>query len=396
MTASALPPWVIIPLAETMDAPTLCQRAQELGVPLELTQDGLALPGFLGWLDAPPSILDRSVTKGRPETDRLALYLSGGTNEPERFQHRAPREQRAEFAEQMRAVSPPPKEGAGIESGASRKMTGLTEYCRALLPLARGVVIPHANNVVLDPQEFATRATELLDQGGSTYPLWSYLVLREDQGGPHLASTGMWPFALPELGMALPNGDVQRAVGVLGALRREMVAEGWWPLDGERRKVRDATADICAVLGSVWVNLDGVAEDALAKIRFARLSCMQAIVGACTHHRAPARDGHPAIEHFLRGRESLAITNGLSDRVRPGGHLDQGGLVELMLNSPKLGPWGDFWLKWAAASISQSGPERPVKPLRPNRAGGAARWRGRRHSLARRLPQTLWGAEPHH
>jgi hypothetical protein len=256
-----------------------------------------------------------------------------------------------------------------VESAASRKMTALARLLHGLCPLATAVILPKANNIVLDARAFAADAERYLEGGAYSFPLFSFLKVRDDEGVGTLVSTGMWPFGLPETGIALPQGaDRGALVQALGELRREMVAEGWWPEDGSTFEATVGTLSLERVGSSVWVTLGGGAATgpfAVARARFARAEAARAILGDPTHHHRPAHGDKVAIEHYLRpGREHLAITNGISDRAQPGGTTaDENDFVELSISSRRLGPWADGWLHWASKYLAGHDGSHPIKPF---------------------------------
>lgn len=333
-----LPTWIALSLREPLDAAGVVARVPGA----ETSRYGIAFPGgFLGRVEPEPwpewfadrALLDEDVTFG-PAT----LLVSGGTNELDRDRHAQPpklRELGREMAMNALAVTEHPDVAKGpIESAASRKMTRLTELVCALAPLATAVILTRANHLVMSSSYFATRADNFLDGASYMFPLWSCVKVHGDV----LASTGMWPFALPDVAMRCRPGDDRGArVKILGELQREMVAEGWWPADGDTfdgRTLRRAW-------DSVWI---AESHDDRDK-QFERFAQLRRILGPSVHHH---RSGPNAVEHFLiRGAPSYAITNRLSETV------------EIAIRSRDLGPWANHYLDLAAAVF---GGAKPVQP----------------------------------
>ena len=374
--APTLSAWVNLSLRETLDAATLVERMRALGVHADLTRDGIALPwGFLGWLERSPSagLLDLALHEGAPDLGAVCLCISGGTNELARNAHREPEVTRAatrRLRNDLAAVTrqpgaPPPT----IESAASKKMLDLTRLVRALGPLVGTIEIPRANHIARGAADFLREAESYVDGSAYTFPLWTFLKPRNDEGGGHLASTGMWTFGLPDVGAPLVDGlAASKLVAAVGALQREMVAEGWWPEDGQTFVANGIELSIERVWDAIWVvprAHASVPTVAAARGRFVRQTTMAQILGDATHFHRTADAGRVAIEHFLRrgGSSHIAITNGLSSVCQPGGNAaDQNDFVELSLTSTSLGPWANGWLDWAASCLHAHQGAHPIRP----------------------------------
>lgn len=369
-----LPSWAILSLREPLTVDELVAKARALGVRADSTRDGIQLPyGFLARIEAAPfpaRLLDRSIAETEVVVGPATLHVSGGTNDVARSEHQQPPEIRAaakEGAAKAAAMLGYDADSSKIESAASRKMWRLTELVRSLAPLATSLVMPQANHLVLASDAFVAMAESYADESGYPFPLWSFLKVRDDEGVGTIASTGMWCFGLPDVGIALPEGEPRDAyVLAIGALQREMVAEGWWPEDGAAFTCELGEFRIRRVWDAVWMSPKSLAVSvgaALAERRFARLRQLGLLLGPHTHHHRAAERGLVAVEHFLRvGESSLAVTNGLSDAPQPGGTAeDENDFVEITVTSRALGPWADGWLAWLVESLRGHDPSRPIR-----------------------------------
>ena len=373
---TSLPPWVVLSLPTAFDTQQLIDRAKALGVHAESTRDGIHFPGgFLGRIDPHPfprRLLDRSITQEELQLGPVNLVLSGGTNELARNEHQQPaelREAAREAAARTAAMVGLPEVGGPIESTASRKVSALTALVRALAPLASVVILPRANHLATPAAEFAKRADEYLAETGYHFPLWAYLKLRDDADCRLLESNGMWVYGLPDVGMPLPQGaDQAMVVRALGAIQRELVAEGVWPESGTRLQTELGEV----TLERSWDGLFAWPEAwkwdqtmARAQSRFARRRALSLLIGEHTLHHIGAEQDGVAIEHFLRANNDsgIAVTNGLSDQPQLGSHAeDENDFVELTVTSPQLGPWANGWLEWLLSCFRGHDETRPIRP----------------------------------
>jgi hypothetical protein len=373
---TSLPAWVVLSLPTALDTQQLIDRAKELGVHVESTRDGLQFPGgFLGRIDPrpfPARLLDRSITRGELQLGPTNLVLSGGTNELARNEHQQPaalREAVRQSAAQTAALVGLPDLGGPLESAASRKVSALTALVRALTPLASVVILPRANHLATPAKEFAERADEFLSEAGYHFPLWAYLKLRDDADCPLLESNGMWVYGLPDVAMPLPEGVEQAVVvRVLGALQRELVAEGAWPESGThlQTELGEVTLERCwdglFAWPAVWQKTPAIRR---AQARFARRRALSLLIGEHTLHHIGAEQDGVAIEHFLRANNDsgIAVTNGLSDQPQLGSHEgDENDFVELTVTSSQLGPWANGWLEWMLSCYRGHDETRPIRP----------------------------------
>ncbi|NUO50336.1 MAG: hypothetical protein HOV80_15890 [Polyangiaceae bacterium] len=342
--------------------------------------------GFLARIEGAfeSRLLDESIARGPVALGPATLVISGGSNELARQHHQrsdVEREVGEDIARRMAAFGITPLDNR-IESSASRKMRELTGLLHTLAPLATAVILPKANQLALPIGEHTPVAAEYLEGGSYHFPLWAYLKVRDDESIETLASTGMWTFGLPDVAMPRPaNVDRKDVTLALGALQREMVAEGIWFNDG---------AEFPSALGPlrIWGARDAlfavpaaweVTRPIMAAYdRFVRLRAYGLLLGDHTHHHIPASEGEVAMEHFLRsGGRSLALTNGLSSYAQRGSQPeDENVHVELAINSPDLGPWANQWLSWAIGCLLGHDGSRPILPrdrlVLPEPANGIA------------------------
>lgn len=369
-----LPAWVLLCLREPATAEAFTAQARALGVAADITRDGILLPGgFLARIEPPmpARALDTSLLEkgSAPDVGVATLVISGGTNDVERSQHQQPalvRQIARDVADQARALGIG-ADDAVIESSAGRKVRRLTSLVHTLCPLAASVVLPKANNIVFPAEEFREIAATYLEGGAYHFPLWAYLKVRGDRDCAVVTSTGMWLFALPDVAMPLPEHvTTDEAVRALGALQREMVAEGLWFDDGEifatpLGDVRIQRAwDALFVLPASW---EETAAIRAARARYTNQRALGRIVGDHVLHHMPVGVDGVSIEHLLRPNASgIAITNGLSARPLPGSTPeDENQYVELSLVSESLGPWANEWLVWGHQFLRGHDGSRPVR-----------------------------------
>ncbi|MFO0554765.1 MAG: hypothetical protein U0271_40685 [Polyangiaceae bacterium] len=364
---TSLPPWVALSLRESIDEAGVVRALAGVGVHAEVTRDGIQLPGgFLARVAPtkwPARALDRSLFEGEVDLGAATLNVSGGSNELARSEHWQPaalkREARRMVEERLGMKADP---NARVESNASRKMTRLTEIIAAMAPLTSAIVLPKANQLVLEPRAFAADAAHYRE-GAYAFPLWAYSKVRQDADCPVVATVGMWVFGLPDLAMPLPLDagiEVADAVRALGVVQREMVAEGLWPATGDTFTTESGLVRVERIRGNLFVVPDRVSRGAAlerARARYSIVTGFGAILGDHTLHHRPADDTGIAIEHFLRaGGDDMALTNGLSLTELP-----TGARVEVAVTSRALGPWADAWLRWVVFCLRNQDPARPIQ-----------------------------------
>jgi hypothetical protein len=178
---------------------------------------------------------------------------------------------------------------------------------------------------------------------------------------------GLFLFGLPDMAMPLGEGvDPASAVNALGELKREMIAEGWWPESG---------ATFSTELGSLRMErLDGglfvVPQDpalapaavATARYRFALELATLDPFTPTTRHRVTT-DALVA-DHLLRADGGIATTVGVGLSPQRGGSAEaQNERVEVALQTTTLGPWATQWLEWIADVLANQDGSSPLKPF---------------------------------
>jgi hypothetical protein len=333
---SELPTWIAVCLREPLDAAAVASRMHAA-----TSRYGLAFPGgFLARIEQGPwprRMLDTALAEQPIDVGAATLLISGGTNELERDLHRSDLAARQQIGVALEVVSPT----ARIESTASMKMRRLMDLVRSLAPLATAIVMPHANHLAYPIAQWMALGADYDD--GYTFPLFSALKVRADV----LASTGMWTFGVPDVAMAATAGQRDDHVRIVGLLQRELVAEGWWPRDGDQFDGRT----LRAMWESIWI--ESADEDPVQRAQFERFAQLRKILGPSVHY-FQGRDR--AIEHFLReGQPSMAVTNGFS------------ATRELSITSPRLGPWANDYLDRVALAFAG---DREIKELDRIALGG--------------------------
>jgi hypothetical protein len=241
----------------------------------------------------------------------------------------------------------------------------LTRLSHSLAPLATAVILPKANHLAMGAQEFIGRSAEFLESDGYHFPLWTALKVYDEPGCRLLTSVGMWIFALPDLVMPLPEGmEPSARMELMGALMREMVAEGIWFREGQEiESFRFRSAEEAVFAAETDVHKLPFIKRAYDK--FVRLRALMGLFGPHTLHRIPIPLREIVTEHFMRpAGGSTAVTNGVSDFVQPGSSPeDENERVELYLSCPHLGPWATGWLGWAASGFLEHAASRPIRPF---------------------------------
>jgi hypothetical protein len=372
---SATPTWVVLALRDALSAADVCARATRLGIAASTTSDGrIQLPnGFLAWIDPRPfpgPLLDTSASEARLGLGAVCLHVSGGNNELAVQAHTQPAAMAAmtrRLRDQLSLVTTPPGDKPRIVSAAALKVERLTELLRGLATLADSVVFPRANGVGFSASEFLAES-QGYDSSGYHFPLYVFSKVRSEDDGPYICTTGMFLFALPDIAMPLgANLAPQAAVNAVGALQREMVAEGWWPEHGATFDTPLGPVQIEHVGGALFVVPTAIALDAAkvaaARYRYAREQSAATLAELGILHRV-RRPGLMVDHHLRAGGASFAVTNGVALEVQRGGTPTQeNDRVELMITSRQVGPWATGWLEWATAALRGHDGSNPLKPF---------------------------------
>lgn len=371
--ANPLPIWVTVCLRERLDPRAFCARASAVGVRADAVSDGrIQLPGgFLAWIEErpfSPRYADTSASEQPLSFGAAQLHISGGTNETEVMSHQSPLALRRDIRDQLDAITTPPGADRRVVSGAARKVERLTDLLRGLAPLAASVVFPHANRVAYSAAAFVADSDEYIGGGSYHFPLYVISKVRSDADGPYVSTTGFFLFGLPDMAMPLPNGLAPiDAVRAMGALQREMVAEGFWPEDGATFPTDLGPLRVERVQDGLFVvppipTLDP-ARVRVAKYRFAMERCVRAIFGPPVLHRADIPGG--VVDHcFLANGMSLALSNGNGLVPQAGGTEAEGNdRVEIALFTDVLGPWATRFIAQIPGVLRAHNGARPVRPF---------------------------------